>query len=157
MGVDHNKERRSASKFPCRKRGILLRMLLCLGLVSKGKTVKNGSGLISAGVRADNIMECRKLFLDPGMDLNKLAREAGTNRTYISKYLSIEKGCSFRDYLNSFRAEYASDIISEGKYKTLSDIAMLSGFGSVRSFNSAFIKRYGISPSMRIKYQRDDT
>lgn len=109
------------------------------------------SGIMEAGKRADAIISQKRLWLNPDFTLKQLARESGSNRTYISKYISKEKGCCFREYINTYRTEHAFDLIRAGKQKTMADVAMLSGFGSVRSFRSSFIKRYGFTPLDMIK------
>ncbi|MFA6334206.1 MAG: helix-turn-helix transcriptional regulator [Bacteroidales bacterium] len=87
------------------------------------------------------------LYLDPGLTINKLAKEIGTNRTYLSKFFSGEKGCKFRDYINMLRAEHAKSLLLTIKRYAIADIAILSGFGSVRALNRAFRKNFGKLPS----------
>lgn len=103
-----------------------------------------GGRAFEAGKRADKIFCEKRLFLDAGLTLEQLARESGTNRTYISKYISLQKGCGFKEYINRCRAEYAFEVIASGRYKTLADVAMLSGYGGVRAFKSSFEKRYNL-------------
>lgn len=53
---------------------------------------------------------------------------------------------SFTDFLNLYRIETALRLLDETD-KKITDIALESGFQSVRNFNEAFRKKIGISPS----------
>lgn len=78
----------------------------------------------------------KKLFLDRDLTLEKLAKEVGSNRTYISKALSFDKEINFNVYVNSFRLQYAGKIIMD-KWLPLEEIAILSGFRTDRTFYRA--------------------
>lgn len=99
------------------------------------------------GLKAENVIVSKQLYLNPELTLNMVAREIGTNRTYLSKFFSNEKGCMFRDYINLLRAEQAKSLLISVKHYAIADIAIMSGFGSVRSMNRAFSKKYGKLPS----------
>ncbi len=130
------------------------RFLKKMGFVREKKKRGYFCNIISVGKRADKIMSEKMLFLNPAFTMEQLARESGTNRTYISIYVRSEKGCCFREYIGRYRIEYACELISSGKANTLADAAMLSGFGCVRSFKSAYRAIYGNSPMELIKSRR---
>ena len=130
------------------------RLLEKMGFVRKKKRRGYFCNILTVGKRADKIMSEKMLFLNPDFTMEQLARESGTNRTYISIYVRSEKGCTFREYIARYRIEYASELITSGKANTLADAAMLSGFGCVRSFKSAYRAIYGTSPMESIKSRR---
>jgi Helix-turn-helix domain len=78
----------------------------------------------------------------------------GTNSTYLSKVVNIEKKKNFSKYINDLRIIYAFDELKTNttfrKY-TIKAIAQECGFKSAESFSKAFYKTYGIYPSFYIK------
>ena len=52
-----------------------------------------------------------ELFLDPFININKLSRSVGTNRTYLFKALTYSKYKSLKNLLNKLRLDYASKLI----------------------------------------------
>ena len=52
----------------------------------------------------------------------------------------------FNDYINSLRVSAASRYLS-GTDKSITEISELVGFGTSRTFNRAFLKQFGKSPS----------
>lgn len=99
------------------------------------------------GPKTEKIIVSEKLYLNPELTISILAKEVGTNRTYLSRFFSEEKQSNFRDYINVLRADHAMTLLISNKQYTLADIAMLSGFGSVRALNRAFLKNHGKLPS----------
>jgi len=107
--------------------------------------------------KSDELLNIKHLFLDQNFKIDTLAREIGTNRTYLSRSISYIKKENFTGYINGKRVEYAKNIISKnancsscGKDEpTMSteDFAIASGFGSKRSFVRCFKEREGVTPS----------
>ena len=73
----------------------LLKYPECLFSNSKAQTLKNLSE------RLEDYIESRKLYLDPYLNLSRVAALVGSNRTYVSNILSSKKG--FKTYLNELR------------------------------------------------------
>lgn len=84
---------------------------------------------------------------DPALDLAELARRLGTNASYLSRGLNDGLGTSFADLLGGIRAEAVAARIDAGAREGLLDLAFEAGFGSKASFNRAFVKRFGVTPS----------
>ncbi|MEG0916771.1 MAG: helix-turn-helix domain-containing protein [Myroides sp.] len=98
--------------------------------------------------------EKNHLFLNKDLNLNDLANEWNTNRTYLSQFINSYKEKSFIDYLNSLRIAYFLDKVDTDKKWTkykIQAIAELLGFSSARSFSSAFMKSTGMSPSFYLQ------
>ena len=87
--------------------------------------------------RVDYMMDVRHSFLDSNLTLEVLAREIGTNRTYISRVFNQKKNMGFEAYLNKLRLKYASSIV----YRDLEveDMAMECGFPSLRTFYKSLL------------------
>ena len=54
-------------------------------------------------------------------------------------------GMNYSKWLNTIRLEKASELLAEGG-RTLTEIAMLSGFQSIPSFNRVFREEKGMAP-----------
>lgn len=104
----------------------------------------------------DNLkkFEKRKGFLSQKVSLSDTAKSFGTNSTYLSRVVNIEKQKNFSKYINDLRIIYAFEELKTNrtfrKY-TIKAIAQECGFKSAESFSKAFYKKYGIYPSFYIK------
>lgn len=99
--------------------------------------------------RFDRIIRKKKYYLDPEMTLIKISKLLGTNRSYMSAYVNSGRNISFCDYINNIRLEVAESLLYQPKSKiTLDKIAIASGFKSYSTFSRAFMKRYGVTPSL---------
>lgn len=114
-------------------------------------------------IRIDKAICSGKLYLDPDLSITKVAKEIGTNRTYLSKSINLKTGQNFNEYINNYRSEHARNFIrksllsDEGKSSydvslTMSDVASASGFRSLRALNRYHVKKYGVLPS---EYKND--
>ena len=87
-----------------------------------------------------------RIFLNPKLKLSDVARQVGTNRTYLSQYFNRTAGTTFFDYVNSMRIAYAENLLLTTT-DTLSVVAERSGFNSLSTFRRAFTQRHdGQSP-----------
>lgn len=75
-----------------------------------------------------------------------IAAAVGYNESYISHILSDHLNTTLTRYINSLRVNDAKQLLTETDL-TVSRIAAHLGFGTIRSFNRAFLKETGISPS----------
>ena len=94
-------------------------------------------------------MEEKKLYLNPKLSIVDIAVALGTNKTYLSDYLNNTLKVTFNDFVNQFRVKEACRIIdnmSVDDKRTMVDVATMSGFNSISSFNRYFIKLQGTSP-----------
>jgi len=88
---------------------------------------------------------CTKNYDQP-LTLSVLERDLHISRFYISHTLSTKLHMGFNDYINSLRVSKAC------KYLTDTDMSITAvsetvGFNTIRTFNRAFIKNTGITPS----------
>ena len=87
-----------------------------------------------------------KLFLNPKLKLSDVAREVGTNRTYLSRYFNQENGHTFYDFVNNYRIKYAEELLKSTS-ANLQEIADRSGFNSLSTFRRVFAATHGCSPT----------
>ncbi len=105
----------------------------------------------------ERIFSEKELYLDPTLNINELAHQLGTNRTYISNYLNRQLHTTFYEYVNQWRIRRAKDLL-EHTSLTLDQIAGKSGFNSQSSFRRYFTAATGTTPSTyrkRVCRQRD--
>ena len=78
--------------------------------------------------------------------LKDIAKLLGYDYNYVSRFFHSTFNMSFTNFLNIYRLETAIKLLEETN-KKITDIALESGFQSVRSFNNSFRLKFGISPS----------
>jgi len=96
----------------------------------------------------EKLMSREEYFKDPALTQLKLAEHMGISRHKLSALLSIHASGSFYDFLNSFRvAAIKAEIINQPTNVNLLNLAYECGFNSKSSFNKAFKKFEGLTPS----------
>ncbi len=84
------------------------------------------------------------------ISLSEMAEKVGYNYHYLSKCFHRIFAMSFSEFINMYRLDAALVMLTETD-KDIIDIALESGFQSVRSFNDYFVSHVGTTPS---KYRR---
>ena len=74
-----------------------------------------------------------------------MAELAGISKDYFSRIFRNVTGMNYSKWLNMVRLEKATELLAD-KEKTLTEIAMLSGFQSISSFNRVFHAEKGMAP-----------
>lgn len=97
--------------------------------------------------RICELMESQKLYLNSGLKITDIALALGVNRYYISDCINSTKGCSFSQFVNSYRIEHAKRMLSVQPDIKLSEVWMSSGFSTERTFLRAFKAITGMTPS----------
>ena len=80
------------------------------------------------------------------VSLHHMADHLGYSYFYISKRIQQIFHVSFSTLLSQYRVAYAKNLLNTGKY-TISQAALASGFGSIRTFNRVFFNLTGQTPS----------
>lgn len=83
---------------------------------------------------------------DKDLSLDMLERELHMSRYYISHTLSSKLRMGFNDYVNSLRISSACKYLQKTD-KSITEICDIVGFNSIRTFNRAFHKQIGMTPS----------
>lgn len=89
--------------------------------------------------KMDRRIRKRKLYLDPDLSLQKAAKLAGTNRTYMSRAVCSHFG-NFRHYVNTIRVEnllcdFYGDGCDEHLFEDADEFAQEYGFKTKRSMD----------------------
>lgn len=94
-------------------------------------------------------METERPYLQPELNLNTLAAQMQVSPTTLSRVLNNGLDKNFNDFINAYRVEEVKHRIRSEEFTHLSllGIAFESGFSSKATFNRAFKKFSGQSPS----------
>ena len=100
-------------------------------------------------VKLKHLMESDKYFLDHDLGLPHLAEKMDLTSHELSYLLNRGLGISFFEFVNRYRVERAKLLLLSDNYKHLNmlGIAFETGFNSKTTFNTAFKKITGVSPS----------
>jgi len=74
-----------------------------------------------------------------------MAEMVGISRDYFSRIFKNVTGMNYNKWLNMIRLEKASELLAQ-EGRTLTEVAMLSGFQSIPSFNRVFREEKGMAP-----------
>ena len=80
------------------------------------------------------------------LSLEILERELHISKYYISHLFSHKLNMRFNDYVNSLRISDACRYLRHDS-RSITEISELVGFSTLRTFNRAFIKQIGVTPS----------
>ena len=83
---------------------------------------------------------------DEEITLEKVASIAAMEKTYFSAYFSKKVGISFTDWLRRIRIAKAMELM-EARDTSITEIAFEVGFGDLRTFERAFRRYIGRTPS----------
>lgn len=77
--------------------------------------------------------------------LADLAGALGYDYSYTSRCFRKNFNQSFSEFINGYRIEHALTLLTETD-KSITDVALESGFQSIRTFNDVFLKQLGCQP-----------
>lgn len=83
---------------------------------------------------------------DKHLSLEILEKELHISKYYISHVMSNKLKMGFNDYINSIRVSNACKYLTKTD-KSMTEISYLVGFNTTRTFNRAFFKQMGMTPS----------
>jgi AraC-like DNA-binding protein len=117
---------------------------------SNGKYHRSGLRDDSAQYYLDKLnrlMAEEKPYLDGDLSLQALADKVRISPHHLSQVLNDKLGKSFYDYVNAQRVDYAKQLLLSEPQKAITDVAFASGYNSKNSFNNAFKRHTGLTPS----------
>lgn len=99
--------------------------------------------------RLEQFMKIHEPHLDPSLTIRALSRRIGMGQRELSLLINQQLGLHFFDFLNRHRIEKAAQMLADPTADHLSvlEIAHAVGFNSKSSFNAAFSKHRGETPS----------
>ncbi|MFV0395761.1 MAG: AlkA N-terminal domain-containing protein [Coprobacillaceae bacterium] len=124
--------------------------LLCRPELAPGNALVDASS--SLAERATKILEenCGR-----GQTIEEVAHDLGCTDRHLRRVFSKEYNVSPVQYLQTCRLLLAKNLLTDTDISIL-DVAMASGFGSLRRFNDAFKKQYRLTPT-NLRKQTNNT
>jgi len=100
-------------------------------------------------------MEREKPYLDPDLTLEQLAKRVSIPSRSLTTVLNEYLNRNFYDFINSYRVKESTGILLEKspRYKTVLEVLYEVGFNNKSSFNIAFKKHNGMTPTEYRKLQ----
>lgn len=86
--------------------------------------------------------------------LKTIAKEFGYDYSYISSFFNRNFGMDFSSFVNSYRVRYAESLLEKSDL-TITEVAMKSGFTTIRNFNLVFKEITGMTPGTYRKSKCD--
>ena len=95
------------------------------------------------------LMEDEKVYLDPDLTLKTLAQRLSIHYNHLSRIINERYDVSYSDYVNRHRVEEAQKRLADPAFdnKSILEIMYEVGFYTKSTFNTAFKKFAGSSPS----------
>ena len=102
-------------------------------------------------------MEAQKPYLDPDLDLTKLAELLEMNPKQLSQIINRSFSKNFYEFVNDYRIEAFKKrlVAPESEKLTLLGQAFECGFKSKSTFNDVFKKSTGKTPSAYLKQMKN--
>lgn len=97
----------------------------------------------------NDLIITKKLYLESDLSLSKLSELIGQSTQKTSSIINQYAKRNYNDFINLYRIEEAKKMLLDNNNQkfTISSIAFDTGFSSLSSFNSAFKKFEGKTPS----------
>ena len=98
-------------------------------------------------------MEKHKPYLENNLNLRGLAQELDVNANYLSQVINEQHGKNFFEFINSYRVNELKEMMNDptNRQFTLLSMAFDCGFNSKTTFNTAFKRITGLTPSQYLK------
>jgi AraC-like DNA-binding protein len=92
------------------------------------------------------LMETGAPYRDPDLSLAKLAKMLEVDPKRLSYHLHANLSTSFRSYVNERRLEAVCRALLDCADRSILETAFANGFNSKSSFNTLFVRKYGMTP-----------
>jgi AraC-like DNA-binding protein len=124
------------------------------GITQNEKTKYLGSNLTPSQIEEYKkqllaLLSSEKPFLNPQVSLTDLSEQLSVSTKHLSQVINQSFNKSFFDFINSYRIQEARQILKESRDDKLTVLEVMYqvGFNSKSSFNTAFKKETGQTPT----------
>lgn len=107
----------------------------------------NPSRLATAFARWAMRIDSEQWWREDSLTLGEVASRLGTSERTFSRALSKAAGCNFNVFINGLRVEAVKRAIAAGSSSDMLSLAFECGFNSKASFNRAFLRQTGMTPT----------
>ena len=100
-------------------------------------------------IMLEKLMREEKIYTLNDLSLDQVALRLETNSKYISQILNEHHGKNFFTFINTYRVEEAQRLLTaeNARKYSITGISRMAGFSSKSSFNEAFRRIAGMTPS----------
>ena len=104
----------------------------------------------------EQLMQEHQLYQDPDLNLERLAERLNASKHHVSQVINSGIGMGFFEYINHLRIQEAKILLlTKGKEElNIIEAAYAVGFNNKVSFNNAFKKETGLTPTEFRKQRR---
>lgn len=89
------------------------------------------------------------------INLKKLSKNVGCGERHLNRLFQLHMKDSAMSYYRTLRLNQAADLL-KNQAVNLTEIALMTGFGSSSHFSQSFLSKYGMSPSAFARQQKDE-
>ncbi len=93
------------------------------------------------------ILQYCSVHFKEDISVTDVARDLHVSKSTVSHIFGSRLGVGFCDHINALRLTHALYLLRNKDY-SITDVSDLAGFPTTRTFNRAFQKQYGTSPSL---------
>ena len=97
--------------------------------------------------KLDYLIEHEKIYLDRSVSLKTLSDKLDMSSSQLSELLNSHYNTGFNSFINSYRIEEARTLLKNKSGINILDVAFECGFNSKTTFNTAFRRFTGLTPS----------
>ena len=107
--------------------------------------------------RLQDLFDTDKPYLDENITVGEIAKKLYTNKAYLSRVINDHTGKNFCQYVNYYRVMYSIQAFKENPGLRVYELAEMSGFHTIVSYNMAFRLVTNETPSEWCKRVRSET
>lgn len=96
--------------------------------------------------QVESYMKAQKPYLRGDFSLDDMSRKLHATRNNISVAINNCSGLNFRNYINTYRVEHAMELMKRNPKMKKEEVAKLSGFNTLPTFNSSFKRNVNMTP-----------
>ena len=99
--------------------------------------------------KIEELMQNEQFFINADFRLNDLAEAVGSSRHNVSLVINKYYNKNYFNFVNAYRIDYVKKMLHDPKYMkhTIIELAYEAGFNNKVSFNKAFKKQVGMTPT----------
>lgn len=112
----------------------------------RSKSILDSVDRESLSKNIEIMMDKENLFCDEDLSLKRFSHALEISSHQLSAFLNEYYGKNFNAFVNSYRINYACDLIHSNREISILSVAFASGFNSYSAFFTAFKKETSLSP-----------
>ncbi len=102
-----------------------------------------------------HVMEEEQVYLNSNLKLADMPALVHTNSRYVTDCIKRKRGCSFSQFVNTYRIHHAKQLLLANRNEKLAIVAIQSGFANETSFFRTFKAITGLTPREWLSAQND--